>query len=232
MKVIVPLAGPGFEIAGGLVKSQMPVNGMPLLRAALEGRPWWRNGAVSDADLVFVLRDTARSRSFMEGELRKWYPRSKSVSISHETRGAALSSLAGVSVIAEAEGPLCIDLVDILYECSFDPLKSLSAGSVSGAALVFDSDSPSYSYLRLDERGHVVEAAEKRVISNLATAGTYFFSSVPIFLGALAHNLQNKEAVTFNSLFFVCPLLNGVIALGGTVIVDHVTGVHDLKQSS
>ena len=54
MKVIVPLAGPDFVKPDGSVKAEISVEGLPLLRRALESRSWWTHGLVSDADLVFV----------------------------------------------------------------------------------------------------------------------------------------------------------------------------------
>ncbi|EDX79123.1 hypothetical protein BBAL3_280 [Brevundimonas sp. BAL3] len=145
------------------------------------------------------------------------------------TGGAALSASAGLSLLANRKGPVCVDLVDILYNSDFDPVAEFAAVQrLGGACLTFKSDKAIYSYLR-EENGEFVEAAEKRVISNKASAGTYFFRDSAVYMDALARSLAVPEAVTHNGLFFVCPLMNGVRAAGRTVTCHNVTDVDDIK---
>jgi hypothetical protein len=229
MKVVIPLAGPDFERPDGTVKSQHLVDGEPLLEATLQRRPWWRSGLVTDADLTFVLKDSPRIRAYVDTDLRVQYPRARQIFLSTHTGGAALSALAGVAMVADAQVPLCIDLVDIAYTSTFDPITAFSEPRAGAVALVFRSSNPLYSYLRTDENGRVIEAAEKRVISEHASAGTYVFASAAIYIDAVAHNLRNRSQVTYNDLFFVCPVYNGVIGAGADVLLEAVTQVRDIK---
>ena len=228
----MPLAGPDFERSDGSVKAEMLIDGQPLLRRCLEGRVWWRPGRAQSDDLVFVLRDTARSRRFAGESLALWYPAAQVVTLSATAGGAALSALAGVALAGHAAVPLCVDLADIEYRSTFDPSRCFAERSNIGAvALVFASTNPAYSYLRTDADGNVVEAAEKRVISPHASAGTYFFDSAATYLEALAHNLRHREDVMHKGLFFVCPLYNGVMAGGRRVILEQVQDVRDVKAA-
>lgn len=230
MQVVIPLAGPDFDLPDGGVKAAIEIEDRPLLRRALEERIWWRRGQACDRDLVFVLKESPASRSFAEQRLTAWYPRARSVFLSDVTSGAALSALAGVALARDAAEPVCIDLVDIEYRSTFDPIAEFAGRSELGAAaLTFSSQNAIYSYLRTDGEGRVVEAAEKRVISSRASAGTYFFASAAVYLAALAHNLASPAAVTHRGLFFVCPVLNGVIANGLEVALSDVDEVRDIK---
>lgn len=230
MKIIVPLAGPDFELADGRVKAEIDLDGQPLLRRALESRPWWTNGEASDADLVFVLKCSARTQAFADGLLREWYPRARVVMISDHACGAALSAQAGLALVAHVEEPAIVDLADILYDCDLSIVETFASGaSIDAVALVFPSDRPEYSYLSVDEKGEFIEAAEKRVISNSASAGTYIYRSPAWMLRAIAHSLDNRDAVRFRNLFYVCPLYNGIRASGGRVTLVNVTGVRDIK---
>jgi hypothetical protein len=229
VKVVVPLAGPDFEREDGTVKAEAMVDGQPLLRRCLEGRAWWQRGQIGPKDVVFVLRDTPRSRGFAQQSLAAWYPEARIVTLSATTGGAALSALAGLALVGEDEGTLCVDLVDIDYRSTFDPLLCFAQTGVGAAALVFTSSNPLYSYLRTDAAGNVVEAAEKRVISSHASAGTYFFASPAVYLQALGHNLRQREKLTYKGLFFVCPLFNGVIDGGRRVVLEPVHDVRDMK---
>lgn len=231
MKVVIPLAGPDFE-RGSTTKAEEIVEGEPLLKATLESRAWWRDQTITDSDVIFVLQGSPLSRNFAEATLSKWYPRAKMVFLPGFTSGAALSALAGVSCLDQsADEPLCIDLVDILYTADCHPEEVFSADpSLGGLALTFESSQDIYSYLRLGENGLVIEAAEKKVISSHASAGTYFFRNGPTYVAALSHCLSAGGRYTHKGLHFVCPLYNGVIANNQKVRVEAVSNVRDVKQ--
>lgn len=216
---IIPLAGPDFyDTRRGCVKPLLDLDGRPLLEAALFSRDWVSSGELPPEKLIFVLRDTehtAEFRKYLEGT----YPRSRQVTVSTLTAGALLSAIAGCSLIGDFAEPIVIDLVDILYQSVVvtSPAELFAADPQLGGLLpVFDSDHPQYSYARLDPadpRGTVVvETAEKRVISRNASAGTYFFRNVGVFLAAAAHNLRSPEKYSHKNSMFVCPVYNSVIA--------------------
>ncbi|WP_425102287.1 hypothetical protein [Tropicibacter sp. S64] len=228
MRVIVPLAGPDFIRDGGALKAQIDLGGQPLLRRVLTSRPW--AGAVKPEDHSFVLIDAPETRAFAAGALAEWYPGASVTFLSRYTRGAALSALAGMATGAEMAAPIVVDLADILYDSTLDPAAVFAANpGCGGIALTFKADNPAYSYLRLDAFGAFAEAAEKRVISDNASAGTYMFRDLPTYLRALAHGLENAESQTFRDLFFVCPLFNGVKDQGKGVLLEPVTDVTDIK---
>lgn len=232
MKIIVPLAGPDFELADGRVKAEIELDGQPLLRRALESRPWWTGGEASDADLVFILKRGPRTQAFADGPLRAWYPRARVVLISEHACGAALSAQAGLALVAHVDEPIVVDLADILYDCDLRIAPAFAPDTnVDAIALVFPSNKQEYSYLVVDAKGEFVEAAEKRVISNNASAGTYIYRSPAWVLRAIAHSLDNRDAVRFGNLFYVCPLYNGVRASGGRVTLINVTDVRDIKMA-
>lgn len=231
MRIVVPLAGPDFIRPDGGLKARVEVNGQPLLRSALGSRAW--ASSVAPSDYVFILIDDPRTRAFEATDLEDWFPGARSVFLSNHTAGAALSAAAGVALAAEySSEPLIVDLADIFYNCPVDPLDAMSHDvNCGGVALVFESDDPSYSYLRTGPDGRFLEAAEKRVISGNASAGTYIFSNSGVYFGALAYALARPEAHTHRGVFFVCPLFNGVKQQGLDVKLQTVTSVVDIKQA-
>jgi len=74
-------------------------------------------------------------------------------------------------------------------------------------ALVFDSDKPCYSYLRLGQSKKVVEAREKQVISRTASAGTYWYRSAKTYMDALAHVVEHKEKYQFGGAILRLPCI-------------------------
>ena len=228
MIVIVPLAGPDFEGDDGLVKAEREVQGLPLLRRALESRAWWGEAALQ---LIFVLKDTARSRQFARERLQAWYPAADVVYLSAATLGAAFSVAAGLSLIRDPDAPVVVDLCDILFDAELDVRGAFAESShLGGLAVTFPSDRSKYSYLTFDDRGDMLAAREKVVISDTASAGVYMFRSSAVFLRALAASVEQREALAHNGVLFVCPMLNGVKGQGLVVRAAPASNVVDVAD--
>ncbi|MDA9214570.1 hypothetical protein N9O86_01160 [Planktomarina temperata] len=226
MRVIVPLAGPDFILKDGSLKAEIELNGEPLLPRVLNSRPW----ASQVKEYSFILADEPETRKFANNSLTDWYPKSVVTFISDYTCGAALSALAGMATSKSVAEPVIVDLADILYSSTLEPTTLLEKhANCGGIALIFKSDNPAYSYIRLDALGSFAEAVEKRVISNNASAGTYIFRDMATYLRALAFCLENQESQTLRNLFFVCPLLNGVKDQSKLVLLEPVVEVVDIK---
>ncbi len=229
MDVIVPLAGPDFVKSDGSIKALTPFAGEPLLRSVLRSRPW----ASTAKSYTFILQDTDETRAFADKHLRQWFPHAILIFLSATTRGAACTALAGISCCPDPFSPVIIDLADIHYELNLDIVSTFEGSLSCGAlALTFQSSNPLYSYLRTDDTGKFVEAAEKKVISRHASAGTYVFRNSNIYLQAMAHAFSNEATQSYNGLFYVCPLFNGVLSHQMDVKLFEVDHVEDLKVAS
>ncbi len=227
MNVIVPLAGPDFVHPAYGVRPLFDVNGQPLILAALESRPWVRSGEVSGQDLVFVFRDLPQVAQ-VRPVLERRFPGYRSVALSEGTGGALLSALAGAALVADHR-PVCVDLVDILYDWIDWPGVSLWREGLGGVAPSFTSDDPAYSYFEMDGE-RVVRAAEKVVISDRASAGTYMFRDLGVLLSAAGHSFANRATLAHRDILFVCPAMNGVLAHGLDVAAPPVSGVRSVSK--
>ncbi|GAA3083206.1 hypothetical protein GCM10010520_32480 [Rhizobium viscosum] len=226
LNIIIPMAGNDFERPDGSVKAEMPVGETTLLGATLEARPWWSGAAVP----VFVLRDRPASRRYARETLLARYPTARIVWLSETTGGAAWSTAAGAALVAFPEAPVVVDLCDIMFASDANIAAIFAADpNLGGLALTFASRHPLYSYLRLGNDGRMLEAREKVVISENASAGVYAFRNIAVFHLALAHSLQNRARLSHNSLLFVCPMLNGVVAHGFDVRTLPAHDVFDVK---
>lgn len=229
MTIIVPLAGPDFDLVGGGVKPDLVVDGVPLLQRCLESRPWAGLSGKGGANYVFVLQDTTSSRSFAERSLARSLPNARVVYLSCFSEGAALSALAGVA-LAQQDRPMIIDLADIEFDAAgFDLDRLLSEDDRIGAlALTFESRLECYSYIR-EEEGSFFEAVEKQVVSSHASAGVYIYRRPSTYLGALHNVLSNDKDYRHRGLHYVCPVFNGVKGLGLDVLRRPVRLIRDVK---
>jgi hypothetical protein len=229
MWCIVPLAGPDFLTDQFGVRPLMSVEGEPLIRRALATRAWVRSGRLSPERIVFVLRDMPQSRD-LEVQLSAWFPGSGFVFLSRLTGGALLSAVAGAALLPGNSGPVAVDLVDILYDMDDSHLDRLAGDGVGAGAPWFPDSSPAYSYLETSENGDVVRTREKAVISNKASAGTYFFSGIGDLLSASAYGLEHGEELSFRGTHFLCPSLNGVVARGKRVLSFEASNVKPVSK--
>jgi hypothetical protein len=228
MKVVVPLAGPDY-FRNGFAKGLIPTENGPLLLSTLRSRPWF--DATPPGNYSFVLLDDQASRAFAAEHLSLWFPGCAITFLSQPTQGAALSALAGVAAAAhDPQETMIIDLADIVFETDYRPFSSHTPNDVSAIGYAFISDLDCYSYYELSQDGlTVLSAAEKRVISNHASCGVYAFRSAALYLSALSHALLDPGLHTYNGLFYVCPLFNGVVKDGKKAIIELVQGVRDIK---
>lgn len=229
MNVIVPLAGPDFINQRCEIKALTSFNDSYLLKYILENRHW----AKKVNSYTFVLRDTCEARAFALDYLNHWFNKVNTVFISQTTRGAALSALSGLSIQSNLSDLVVVDLADIHYNSYFQPQSIFESDASIGALVpVFQSSDPIYSYLELDDSGEVLETAEKRVISTIASAGTYIFRDTTIFMSALIHSIRNESTQSYANNFFLCPLMNGVIKDGHRVVYRECFDVVDIKNTS
>ena len=128
------------------------------------------------------------------------------------TKGALLSALIAIRD-CDLNLPMFITPGDALVaEERYKEFCSQSLRSSSEISLmVFDSQNPKFSYIRMrDEK--LVEVCEKKVISSKATAGIFYFNTAHLFIEcaewAIMNNVQTK------GLFFLAPALNYAVVKG------------------
>lgn len=219
MYCIVPLAGPDFASQEcDTPKPLIEINGKPLIEFVLKERPWYLSGELKNENIIFVLRQTPMTNKVIlflkQAFLGCCYVQVKDVS-----RGALLSAIAGVSQIQNFKVPLCVDLADITY--SWHDYKNLSLdfkndNKLGGIIPYFESNYEKYSYLDMSG-GFVKCAAEKKVISKNASAGTYFFRDTSVFLNAASLNIANEKLYSYKNSIFLCPVFNNIITAGFSV---------------
>ncbi len=231
MICVVPLAGADIVRANGCVKPLSEVDGTPLIERVLTSRPWWRDGVVASADLIFVLRADVPESAAIARFLDRCFVGAQKAYLNSPTRGALLSAVAGVSASARLEEPLCIDLADIIYDADAEQIDVwLADADSSGLIPWFRADDACYSYLAIDARGRVTATAEKRVISEHASAGTYFFRDVATFLEAAAFSIREQRRLAVSGNLFVCPSFNGLTQADRRVDQFEVKNVNPVSK--
>lgn len=207
MNVIVPMAGPDTEFRKkfGVIKMLTEVGGQPLVEHVVSNLL----SIGEDARFVFVIRRADARKHHLDAILRLLVPEAKIVFAERETAGAACSTLLASPYI-EDERPLVVANGDqLIFRDLGKEIKEFQSRDLDGGLLVFHAVNPRWSFVRLNSEGFVIEAAEKRPISNLATAGLYYFRRGGDFTEGAKNQMRKQQSVEGG--YFVCPVYNELI---------------------
>jgi dTDP-glucose pyrophosphorylase len=83
---------------------------------------------------------------------------------------------------------------------------------------------PKWSFVKVDEAGLVLEVAEKKPISDLATVGIYLFTKGKDFVSAALDMMIANDRV--NNEFYTCPVYNYMIRKGSRI------GIYEVPMKS
>lgn len=220
MNFSIPMAGRGerFRREGyDMPKPMIDVHGRPMYSWAVDSLPLHLA-----TRLVFVCLDEHLDTGLGMDIRRRYADHDiRVVGIPSVTSGQAASVLAGASEYVEGR-PLVVYNADTVTVGSLDRLGELGP-EVAGALGVFRADGDHWSFARCGPDGRVVETAEKRRISDLASTGLYYFATAEAFLG-LARSVVGRPASDAGE-HYIAPMYNSVIASGGIVEAIEVEGV-------
>jgi dTDP-glucose pyrophosphorylase len=220
MNILLLMAGSGdaFREAGfQYPKNLVEIEGMPLVQRVINNLFSLQG---NQHQLICALRQEEVRKHFTADVVHLIVPGAIALEVNGNTAGAACTALLAIDTINNDQ-PLVIANGDQIIEANLGSIVSeFQHRELDGGIIVFEAVHPRWSYVRCNAQGYVVEAAEKRPISNLATAGFYYFARGRDFVTA-AMNMIKKDAHVGGS-FYVCPVYNEMLLLGGKVGVSKI----------
>jgi dTDP-glucose pyrophosphorylase len=205
MNVIIPMAGLGsrFTQAGyTFPKPLIEVHGKPMIQIVIE------NLGLT-ANYIYVVQKSHRIKYNLDAMLSLITPGCQIVEVNGVTEGAACTILLAEKLINN-DNPLVIANSDQYIEWnSLEFFYKMNEQDLDGGIVSFNSTHPKWSYVKLDEHDFVVEVAEKKPISDIATVGIYFWKHGKDFV-KYAKQMISKN-IRVNEEFYVCPVYNEAI---------------------
>lgn len=203
MVVVIPAAGLGsrFSVAG--YKEPKPLieaRGVPMIKRVVDMFPAQRRIVICQREFE------ARIQAVSESE---------TIPITKLTEGAALTVLCAESLVNDDDPVVVVNSDNIIIGGVDDFLAFAENTDCDGAILTFKVDSGPWSYTRVSE-GRVTQVAEKNRISDLATAGVYYFKSWRILRTAVCRMVAMNDRT--NGEFYLAPVYNYMIGAGMTVL--------------
>jgi len=142
------------------------------------------------------------------------------IQINGITEGAACTVLTAISHINN-DDEMIIANSDQFIEKSIDSfVETAHKKTADGLIMTFKASHPKWSYARTDANGKVLEVAEKKVISDNATVGIYYFKKGSDFVKG-AESMIHKN-IRSNNEFYVCPVYNELIIDGKDIFIDEI----------
>ena len=144
------------------------------------------------AQYIFIAQKEHVKQYNLESVLKMMEPNCKIIELDKLTEGAACTTLLAKEFINNSN-PLIIANSDQFIEWnSSKTMYKFTSQKVDGAILTFKSIHPKWSYAKCDENKIVQEVAEKKVISNNATVGVYYWAKGSDYVN-YAEQMINKN---------------------------------------
>lgn len=211
MNVLIPMAGEGSRFAEAgytFPKPLIEVRGKPMIQTVVENLN-------VEARFIFLVRKEHYEKYSLKAMLNLIAPGCEIVIVDALTEGAACTTLLAKGLIDSSE-PLLIANSDQFVEWnSNETLYAFGADGIDAGIVTFQATHPKWSYAKLDDDGFVSEVAEKKVISDLATVGIYYWTHGSDYV-KYAEEMIAKD-IRVNNEFYVCPVFNEAIADGKRV---------------
>lgn len=208
MNVIIPMAGHGsrFSQAGyTFPKPLIEVHGKPMIQVVIDNLK-------VDAHFVFIVQKDHREKYNLDSMLSLLAPGCDIVDVDEVTEGAACTVLLGKDYINNEDSLVIANSDQFVEWNSMEFFYKMNEQDLDGGIVSFRSTHPKWSYAKLDENDHVLEVAEKKTISDIATVGIYYWKRGSDFV-KYAEQMIDKN-IRVNNEFYVCPVYNEAIQDG------------------
>ena len=219
MNVLIPMAGAGsrFTQAGyTFPKPLIEVRGKPMIQLVVENLN-------IDARHIFVVQKEHYEKYNLKHLLKLISPDCEIVQVDGVTEGAACTTLLAKEYI-DNDNPLIFANSDQFLDWdSNEFMYSMEADGIDAGMLTFTATHPKWSFAKINDEGLVTEVAEKKPISDIATAGIYYWKKGSEYI-KYAEEMIEKN-IRFNNEFYVCPVFNQAIQDGKKVKTFHFDGM-------
>ncbi len=216
LNVLIPMAGLGSRFKEAGYKDPKPlieIFNKPMIYHVVENLN-------IEANYIFLVLKEHYENYHLHRVLNLIKPNCDIVIVDTITQGAACTTLLAKKFI-DNNNPLLIANSDQLIEWnSNECMYAFSNSSIDGGILIFDADHPKWSYAKLAENGFVEEVAEKKVISNNATVGIYYWAHGSDYVKYAEKMIENN--IRTNNEFYICPVYNEAINDGKKIRVKKV----------
>jgi dTDP-glucose pyrophosphorylase len=179
--LVIPMAGKGSRFTEGgfeVPKPLIEIYGKPMFFWAIQSIRKF----VDLASLRIVVLEEHVINFNIDRVILELYPEALIIALPEVTKGSVMTCIKGVEDIKDYKPVVFNDCDHYFSSTEFYKFCKLSEyASSDGALLTFKSNSSNYSYIKRDNQGGVIGTVEKKVVSDDAICGCYYFTNKNIF---------------------------------------------------
>ncbi len=215
VNIVIPLSGEGtsFTNAGyTFPKPLIDIKGKPMIQLVVENlKPKLKHKFI-----LICKKDHWDNYSLAQIFNNATGGNFEAIKLSAPTQGAACTVLTAIDHINNND-ELVIANGDQIIDLKLDKfILHARKSKADGVIMTFPSQHPRWSYARVGKRGAILEVAEKKVISDKATVGIYYYKKGSFFVQSVI-SMIDKD-IRFNNDFYVAPTFNEFILEGKKVL--------------
>lgn len=214
MNIVILMAGRGsrFQQSGfHLPKPLIPIKNVPMIQCVVD------NLNLSANYIFLTLKEHCNKYN-----LKTLLPlickddNCEIIMVDEITEGAACTALLASKYIDNDQELLLVNSDQLLEWNSAHCLNYFRKKDANAGIISFIASGTKWSFIRVNEDGQVLEVAEKKEISNIATVGVYYSKHGKDFV--LAAKQMIEKNIRTNNEFYVAPVFNEMIESGKKVI--------------
>ena len=216
MNVLVPMAGAGSRFAKvgySFPKPLIEVKGKPMIQVVVEALN-------VEAKYTYVVQKEHYEKYNLQYLLNLLTPNCNIVQVDGVTEGAACTTLLAKEFIDSDDSLIITNSDQMILWDSNETLYAFNNDDVDGGIITFPATHPKWSFAKLGEDGYVCEVAEKKPISEHATAGIYYWKHGSDYV-KYAEQMIEKD-IRVNNEFYVCPVYNEAIGDGKKIRIKEI----------
>ena len=203
MNIIIGMAGAGsrFKDAGYTVpKPLVRVGGTTMIQSAVDSL-----GIAGNYTFV-VRQEHLVGYPWLREHLESFADNVNIVALDRLTEGAACSLLKAKEFINNDEPLISINSDQVLHWNSEMFLEKCKLEPHVSWVMTYPHNHNKHSFVKINDDGHITEAAEKVAISNMATVGLYHWSKGSLFVEGAEQMIANNDR--HNNEFYLAPIYN------------------------
>ena len=222
--IVVPMAGRGSRFTENGYTDSKPfidVNGKPMIQRVIENLNIEFNEHFEF--IIICLLEDYEKYDFSIFDNIIGHDFWEVICLPDVTEGAAQTILCAEPYI-DNDSPLLSFNTDQLMDYDVDIWNTFLR--YDGGIPCFKGDSTDWSYAKCGKDGYVEEVAEKKVISDDATAGYYFWTEGRDFVKYAKQMIEENSRT--NGEFYVAPVYNWAIRDGKKISISQVDKIYEL----
>lgn len=216
LNIVIPMAGEGSRFAQAgftFPKPLIEVEGQPMIQLIVKNLN-------IDANYIFLAKFDHFEKYCLDYLLPLVAGEATNIVTVPKTTDGAARTVLLASPYIDCDKPLLIANSDQYIEWdSSNFMYKMTTDNLDAGIVTFTATHPKWSFVRVED-GVIIEVAEKKPISDIATVGIYYWRRGSDFV-KYAKRMITKN-IRVNGEFYVAPVFNEAIADGKIVKPYHV----------